>query len=122
MDRVTEAYRQVYGWKIKDGDEIVPPYRVTPLPGFVLDRISWVSKEMQRGGGLAFRGMLSMLVDIDKDEHELKVAWELGAISEYMPFTKEYKEWLGDPILGDVRSVAVMIAAIYWDKKENTDD
>ena len=94
-DRVTESYDWVYGWKVEDG-KCVPPAKNHSLPEFVQKRIDWVSNEIQ-GGMLTFRGAFKMLLDID-DEEDLK---------------KEYRNWLNDPILGNIRSVALMIAVIY---------
>lgn len=74
-------------------------------------RIDWVSNEIQNGM-LTFRGAFKMLLDID-DEEDLKKDWEFGASSEYMPVSDEYRNWLNDPILGNIRSVALMIAVIY---------
>ena len=44
---------------------------------------------------------------------EFKKDWEFGASSDYMPVSDEYRNWLNDPILGNIRSVALMIAVIY---------
>ncbi|MGE9901938.1 hypothetical protein [Lactobacillus johnsonii] len=63
-------------------------------------------------GMLTFRGAFKMLLDID-DEEDLKKDWEFGASSDYMPVSDEYRNWLNDPILGNIRSVALMIAVIY---------
>ena len=109
-DRVGESYSWVYGWKVKDG-KCVPPAKNHPLPEFVQKRIDWVSNEIQNGM-LTFRGAFKMLLDID-DEEDLKKDWEFGASSEYMPVSDEYRNWLNDPILGNIRSVALMIAVIY---------
>lgn len=115
MDRVTEAYAQVYGWKVNEEQDIEPPYSSYPLPDFVTDRIKWLIDERHANEGmLTFRRMFSMLLDIDKNEDNLKEEWEWGALSDYRPFTKEYKEWLDDPILSDIRRVAVIIATVYW--------
>ena len=102
-DRVTESYDWVYGWKVEDG-KCVPPAKNHPLPEFVQKRI--------QGGMLTFRGAFKMLLDID-DEEDLKKDWEFGASSDYMPVSDEYRNWLNDPILGNIRSVALMIAVIY---------
>ena len=109
-DRVTESYDWVYGWRVEDG-KCSPPARNFPLPDFVQARIDWLSDEMQRGG-LTFQGAFKMLLDID-DEKALKEDWELGAVSDYMPVCEKYREWLLDPILHDIRRVAVMVAFIY---------
>lgn len=109
-DRVGESYSWVYGWKVKDG-KCVPPAKNHPLPEFVQKRIDWVSNEIQNGM-LTFRGAFKMLLDID-DEEDLKKDWEFGASSDYMPVSDEYRNWLNDPILGNIRSVALMIAVIY---------
>lgn len=42
-----------------------------------------------------------------------RIDWEFGASSDYMPVSDEYRNWLNDPILGNIRSVALMIAVIY---------
>ena len=109
-DRVGESYSWVYGWKVKDG-KCVPPAKNHPLPEFVQARIDWLSDEMQRGG-LTFQGAFKMLLDID-DEKALKEDWKLGAASDYMPVSDEYRNWLRDPILHDIRRVAVMVGFIY---------
>ncbi|MGE9925282.1 hypothetical protein ACQRAC_08440 [Lactobacillus johnsonii] len=109
-DRVGESYSWVYGWKVKDG-KCVPPAKNHPLPEFVQKRIDWVSNEIQNGM-LTFRGAFKMLLDID-DEEDLKEDWELGAASDYMPVSDKYREWLQDPILHDIRRVAVMVGFIY---------
>lgn len=109
-DRVTESYDWVYGWKVEDG-KCVPPAKNHSLPEFVQKRIDWVSNEIQ-GGMLTFRGAFKMLLDID-DEEDLKKDWEFGVSSDYMPVSDEYRNWLNDPILGNIRSVALMIAVIY---------
>ena len=88
-----------------------PPAKNFPLPDFVQARIDWLSDEMQRGG-LTFQGAFKMLLDID-DEEDLKKDWEFGASSDYMPVSDKYREWLQDPILHDIRRVAVMVAFIY---------
>lgn len=87
------------------------PAKNHSLPEFVQKRIDWVSNEIQ-GGMLTFRGAFKMLLDID-DEEDLKKDWEFGASSDYMPVSDEYRNWLNDPILGNIRSVALMIAVIY---------
>lgn len=112
MSEVGKAYSQVYGWKINDDGKIEPPHINNPLPDFVEKRLNWVSKEMSRGTGLSFRGAFQQLLDID-DEKKLKKNWEFGASSDYLPVSKEYKEWLEHPILEDIRRVAVMVAFIY---------
>ena len=109
-DRVTKSYDWVYGWKVEDG-KCVPPAKNHSLPEFVQKRIDWVSNEIQ-GGMLTFRGAFKMLLDID-DEKALKEDWELGAVSDYMPVSDKYREWLQDPILHDIRRVAVMVGFIY---------
>ena len=53
-----------------------------------------------------------MLLDVD-DEKALKEDWKLGAVSDYMPVSDKYREWLQDPLLHDIRQVAVMVAFIY---------
>ena len=63
-------------------------------------------------GMLTFCGAFKMLIDID-DEEDLTKDWEFGASSDYMPVSDEYRNWLNDPILGNIRSVALMIAVIY---------
>ena len=82
-----------------------------PLPDFVQARIDWLSDAMEHGG-LTFQDAFRMLLDID-DEKSLKEDWELGAVSDYMPVSEEYKEWLENPILRDFRRVAVMVGFIY---------
>ena len=109
-DSVEESYRWAYGWRVVDG-KWSPPARNFPLPDFVQARIDWLSDEMQRGG-LTFQGAFKMLLDID-DEKALKEDWELGAVSDYMPVCEKYREWLQDPILHDIRRVAVMVGFIY---------
>ena len=109
-DSVEESYRWAYGWRVVDG-KCSPPARNFPLPDFVQARIDWLSDEMQRGG-LTFQGAFKMLLDID-DEEDLKKDWEFGASSDYMPVSDEYRNWLNDPILGNIRGVALMIAVIY---------
>ena len=108
-DRVVESYAWVYGWKVKDG-KCVPPAKNHPLPEFVQARIDWVSHEIEMG--LTFQGAFRALLDID-DEKALKEDWELGAASDYMPVSDKYREWLQDPILHDIRQVAVMVGFIY---------
>ena len=109
-DSVEESYRWAYGWRVVDG-KCSPPAKNFPLPEFVKKRIDWVSNEIQ-GGMLTFRGAFKMLLEID-DEKELKKEWEFGASSDYMPVSDEYRNWLNDPILGDIRQVAVMVGFIY---------
>ena len=109
-DSVEESYRWAYGWRVVDG-KCSPPAKNFPLPDFVQARIDWVSNEIQNGM-LTFRGAFKMLLDID-DEEDLKKDWEFGASSDYMPVSDEYRNWLNDPILGNIRSVALMIAVIY---------
>lgn len=109
-DSVDESYRWAYGWRVVDG-KCSPPAKNFPLPDFVQARIDWVSNEIQNGM-LTFRGAFKMLLDID-DEEDLKKDWEFGASSDYMPVSDEYRNWLNDPILGNIRSVALMIAVIY---------
>lgn len=109
-DRVTESYAWVYGWRVKDG-KCTPLELNHPLPDFVEKRVDWVSNEMQEGV-LTFRGAFKMLLDID-NEKELRKDWEFGASSDYMPISDEYRKWLKDPILEDIRRVALMIAVIY---------
>ena len=53
-----------------------------------------------------------IVIDND-DEKALKEDWELGAASDYMPVSDKYREWLQDPILHDIRRVAVMVGFIY---------
>ena len=89
-----------------------PPAKNFPLPDFVQARIDWVSHEMQAEMGLTFQGAFRILLEID-DEKALKEDWELGAVSDYMPVCEKYREWLQDPILHDIRRVAVMVAFIY---------
>ena len=112
VDRVGEAYAQVYGWKLDKDNKMLPPYKSYPLPDYVEERVEWVSKELQRETGLTFRGAFYQLLEID-DEKKLKEEWELGAVSDYLPVTGEYRKWLKDPILHDIRRVAVMVAFIY---------
>lgn len=112
MDEIGKVYSQIYGWKVNDDGKIAPPYINNPLPDFVEKRLEWVSKEVSRGTGLTFRGAFRQLLNID-DEKKLKDEWELGATSDYLPVSKEYKQWLEQPILEDTRRVAVMIAFIY---------
>lgn len=109
-DSIEESYRWAYGWRVVDG-KCSPPAKNFPLPDFVQARIDWVSNEIQNGM-LTFRGAFKMLLDID-DEEDLKKDWEFGASSDYMPVSDEYRNWLNDPILGNIRSVALMIAVIY---------
>ena len=109
-DSVEESYRWAYGWRVVDG-KCSPPAKNFPLPDFVQARIDWLSNEIQNGM-LTFRGAFKMLLDID-DEEDLKKDWEFGASSDYMPVSDEYRNWLNDPILGNIRSVALMIAVIY---------
>ena len=109
-DSVEESYRWAYGWRVVYG-KCSPPAKNFPLPDFVQARIDWLSDEMQRGG-LTFQGAFKMLLDID-DEKALKEDWKLGAASDYMPVSDKYREWLQDPILHDIRRVAVMVAFIY---------
>lgn len=109
-DSVEESYRWAYGWRVVDG-KCSPPAKNFPLPDFVQARIDWVSNEIQNGM-LTFRGAFKMLLDID-DEEDLKKDWEFGASSDYMPVSDKYRNWLNDPILGNIRSVALMIAVIY---------
>lgn len=85
--------------------------KIIPYLNLSKKRIDWVSNEIQ-GGMLTFRGAFKMLLDID-DEEDLKKDWEFGASSDYMPVSDEYRNWLNDPILGNIRSVALMIAVIY---------
>lgn len=109
-DRVTESYDWVYGWRVKD-DKCMPPALNHPLPDFVKERVDWVLNEKQKGM-LTFRGAFKMLLDID-DEKELRKDWEFGASTDYRPVSDEYRKWLKDPILEDIRRVALMIAVIY---------
>ena len=109
-DSVEESYRWACGWRVVDG-KCSPPAKNFPLPDFVQARIDWVSNEIQNGM-LTFRGAFKMLLDID-DEEDLKKDWEFGASSDYMPVSDKYRNWLNDPILGNIRSVALMIAVIY---------
>lgn len=109
-DSVDESYRWAYGWRVVDG-KCSPPAKNFPLPDFVQTRIDWLSDEVKRGG-LTFQGAFKMLLDID-DEKALKEDWELGAASDYMPVSDKYREWLQDPILHDIRRVAVMVGFIY---------
>lgn len=102
-DSVEESYRWAYGWRVVDG-KCSPPARNFPLPEFVQKRIDWVSHEMQAGMGLTFQGAFRALLDID---------WECWGLSEYMPVSDKYREWLQDPILHDIRRVAIMVGFIY---------
>ena len=47
------------------------------------------------------------------DEKALKEDWKLGSASDYMQVSDKYREWLQDPILHDIRQVAVMLGFIY---------
>lgn len=40
-------------------------------------------------------------------------SYSVGAASDYMPVSDKYREWLQDPILHDIRQVAVMVGFIY---------
>lgn len=110
MDRIDQAYDQLYDWRVKDG-KAVPPQLSHPLPDFVNERINWLSQEL-KVNPLTFEGAHMQLVEID-DESKLKKEWELGAISPYLPVSKKYREWLKDPILGNVRKATVYMAFIY---------
>lgn len=112
MDEITKAYAQVYGWQVNEDGKLEAPYVNYPLSYSAEKRVEWLSKEMQRGTGLTFREAFNQLLNID-DEKKLKEEWEFGASSDYLPVSKEYKEWLEHPILEDIRRVAVMVAFIY---------
>ena len=114
-DKLLESYAQIYDWTIKD-DKVVPPYVKHPLPEFVYERIRWVVNEINNG--LMYVGGMNELIDID-DEKDLREKWELGASSDYLPVTKEYREWLEDPLYENPRKAAVIVAFLYWnDDKE----
>ncbi|MDT9589687.1 hypothetical protein RON43_01015 [Lactobacillus gasseri] len=85
---------------------------ISLLPEFVKKRIDWVSHEMQAGMGLTFQGAFRALLDID-DEKSIREDWECWGVSEYMTVSDKYREWLQDPILHDIRRVAVMVGFIY---------
>ena len=110
-DSVEESYRWAYGWRVVDG-KCSPPARNFPLPDFVQARIDWVSHEVQAEMGLTFQGAFRALLDID-DEKSIREDWECWGVSDYMPVSDKYREWLQDPILHDIRRVAVMVAFIY---------
>ena len=50
---------------------------------------------------------------VDKRRKSKDEDWKLGAASDYMPVCEKYREWLQDPILHDIRRVAVMVGFIY---------
>lgn len=110
-DSVKESYRWAYDWRVVDG-KCSPPAMNFPLPDFVQARIDWASHEMQAGMGLTFQGAFRALLDID-DEKSIREDWECWGLSEYMPVSDKYREWLQDPILHDIRRVAVMVGFIY---------
>ena len=46
-------------------------------------------------------------------ERKIEIAPDIQADFTDMPVSDEYRNWLNDPILGNIRSVALMIAVIY---------
>lgn len=67
MDEVDVAYSQVYGWTLNDKQKLVPPYKNYPLPDFVIDRVRWLSKQMQIMP-MTFTGAILQLTDVNHEE------------------------------------------------------
>lgn len=121
MDEIDVAYSQVYGWTLNKEQKLVPPYKNYPLPDFVIDRVRWLSKQMQIMP-MTFAGAILQLTDVSHEER-LKKEWEMGASLDWMPITDEYRDWIENSRLADWHKVAVALAFIYWggDKDEQQD-
>lgn len=112
MDEFNQEMDTVYGWKIQ-GDKIVPPE--TRLPKSVIERISWIREYAEEG--LTFLGAL--IAVLAPDEEDAKAQFSLGAgESEWLPMTKECREWLYNSPFTTIRQQAIALALMYGAKGE----
>lgn len=111
-DKIMEVYAQIYNWSVDSKGRPVPPYVMHPLPDFVMKRIKWVSDEAHRSPMSLF-GSCMQVVDVDHEDR-LKEQWEFGAASDYLPMSKEYKDWFNEPLVGSTRKIAACLAFLYY--------
>lgn len=103
-----------------DGKAAPPTYNY-PLPDFVQKRIDWLQHESKVNGALSPLGQIKFLINID-NEKKLEREWNFGAMTDYQPVSKEYRDWINHPILEDMRKLAVAIAVIYGTPKRDEEN
>lgn len=119
-DKLDEAMDLVYDWKVNEKNGKIDPSTVRhTLPKFVRNRLNWLRKESQVNPGLTYTGSLLMMLGTQKDEKELKDDWDMGAASDYLPFSEEYKEWIDDPFCSNARQMAIALALIFGFKDDD---
>ena len=110
MEKFTEAMSNVYGWKVVEEDGKQLCKLDIQLPDFVQKRIEYFILEAENGA--TFIGVLNWILE-NGDVEKLKEEFEYGSSRQYLPASDEFKAWINEFGLMNIRQQEIAVALIY---------
>lgn len=109
-EKIRTACNNIYKFTIveENGKNIVHAPKIE-LPECVKERIRFFGKYAE--DGLSFLGCLELIMA--EDEEKAKHDFGIGAYEDYLPASKEFKQWRDDIALRNLHQMEIAVALIY---------